>query len=149
MTDLGSVASKFALEGLSESLSREVASFGIRVLLVEPGAFRTAFLTGNSSDFIESSAPYTVKGSPVAEVMEKFKEWDGKQPGDVEKGVLRMYEAITGDGMAGNIMAQKSGGFARLLLGPDCLTRARDKVRALHENVEAMAEIANSTNVDD
>jgi NAD(P)-dependent dehydrogenase (short-subunit alcohol dehydrogenase family) len=37
-------ASKFAIEGFSESLAQEIASFGIKLTLVEPGAFRTDFL---------------------------------------------------------------------------------------------------------
>ena len=39
-------ATKFALEGLSEALAQEVAEFGIKVLIVEPGSFRTGLLGG-------------------------------------------------------------------------------------------------------
>lgn len=44
-------ASKFAVEGFSESLAQEVGSFGIHVTLVEPGVFRTDFLDGSSMAF--------------------------------------------------------------------------------------------------
>lgn len=44
-------ASKFAVEGFSESLAQEVAQFGIKVTLVEPGVFRTDFLDPSSAIF--------------------------------------------------------------------------------------------------
>src|SRR5678809_1033909 len=46
-------ASKFALEGWMESLTPEVAPFGIRTMLVEPGFFRTALLTQESTSYAE------------------------------------------------------------------------------------------------
>ncbi|MEE1924564.1 oxidoreductase [Pseudomonas sp. 148P] len=46
-------ASKFAVEGFSESLAQEVAQFGIKVTLVEPGVFRTDFLDASSAVFGE------------------------------------------------------------------------------------------------
>ena len=48
-------ASKFALEGWSESLTPEVAPFGIRTMLVEPGFFRTELLTQDSTSYAEPS----------------------------------------------------------------------------------------------
>src|SRR5688572_31101293 len=46
-------ASKFALEGWSESLTPEIAPFGIRTMLVEPGFFRTELLTQDSTRYAE------------------------------------------------------------------------------------------------
>jgi len=48
-------ASKFALEGWMESLTPEVAPFGIRTMLVEPGFFRTELLSTESTSYAESS----------------------------------------------------------------------------------------------
>jgi NAD(P)-dependent dehydrogenase (short-subunit alcohol dehydrogenase family) len=58
-------ASKFAIEGASEALAWEVAQFGIKVTLIEPGAFRTDFLAGNAirygTDKIEDYTEYALK----------------------------------------------------------------------------------------
>lgn len=65
-------ASKFAVEGFSESLALEVAQFGIRVTLVEPGVFRTDFLDPSSAVFgtrgLDDYAAFTakVKGASAA-----------------------------------------------------------------------------------
>src|SRR6186997_1858580 len=48
-------ASKFALEGFMESLAPEVAPFGIRTMVVEPGFFRTDLLTPESTSYAEST----------------------------------------------------------------------------------------------
>jgi NAD(P)-dependent dehydrogenase (short-subunit alcohol dehydrogenase family) len=58
-------ASKHALEGLSESISLEVAPLGIRVLVVEPCAFRTNFSSSGAANYIEPSEAYAAGENPV------------------------------------------------------------------------------------
>lgn len=73
-------ASKFAVEGFSESLAREVAPFGIAVTIVEPGPFRTDFLTRESLKF--GGTPIADYDDRRAKVQAGFEERNGKQQGD-------------------------------------------------------------------
>ena len=130
--------SKFLLEGFSEALAQEVAPFGVRVLIVEPGAFRSDFLTGNNMMAVSVSEAY--KGTPAEISIQKYRDMNGKQEGDVEKGAQRVYEVIVGEGMA-----KGKGQYLRLPLGNDCLQQARVKLNGVLENLEAYEEIAKST----
>jgi NAD(P)-dependent dehydrogenase (short-subunit alcohol dehydrogenase family) len=76
-------SSKFALEGFSEALAREVAHFGIRVTILEPGPFRTDFLAPRSLRI--SSAPIHDYDDRRAQVRSTFENRDGRQPGDPVK----------------------------------------------------------------
>ncbi|OJD27415.1 hypothetical protein ACJ73_01189 [Blastomyces percursus] len=133
--------SKFALEGISESLACDLAPFNIRVLIVEPGAFRTKFAVAIQTPAAGTSKPY--EGTPVHETLQRFLTLDGKQPGDPVKAVARVMDVITGTGMG-----EGKTGFLRLPLGSDCVQRTRDKITALQQNFDAMEEIALSTNFD-
>jgi len=76
-------STKFALEGFSEGLAAEVAPFGICVTIVEPGPFRTDFLTRESLRFGGTTvADYDERRSRV---QASFETRNGKQPGDPVK----------------------------------------------------------------
>ena len=76
-------ASKFAVEGWQESLAPEVAPFGIRTMLVEPGFFRTELLTPESTKYAESSvADYAER---TAQTVTAWKSMNGQQGGDPAK----------------------------------------------------------------
>ena len=81
-------ASKFALEGFSESLAHEIAPFGIRVTIVEPGPFRTDFLSAESIRFGEHAVADYDEQRPALRA--SFEQRNGNQPGDP----VKLAEAI-------------------------------------------------------
>lgn len=102
--------SKFAVEGLSEGLSYEVAPFGIKVTIVEPGPFRTDF-AGRSIQWAESMPEY----APIfAEERERFQAQDGAQPGDPARAAAAVLRAVAMDEPP-----------LRLPLGPEAFTGIR------------------------
>ncbi|PZG17734.1 SDR family oxidoreductase [Nonomuraea aridisoli] len=124
-------AGKFALEGLSEALAAEVADFGIKVTIVEPGYFRTEFLT---EDSIALPAETTPHYPAIRQMVVDHLKLQGHQLGDPEKGAAAIIDQV-----------RAGKGPLRQLLGSDAHAYATAKVEALRANLDATALTAPST----
>ena len=105
-------ASKFALEGLTESLAAELAAFGIRVTLVEPGGFRTSFSGGSlrlAERVIDGYAD-----TPAAKTRVSMNRYAGREPGDPAKAALAIIAAL-----------EAPRAPLRLVLGADAVAMVR------------------------
>jgi NAD(P)-dependent dehydrogenase (short-subunit alcohol dehydrogenase family)/ketosteroid isomerase-like protein len=83
-------ASKFGIEGFSETLAAEVAHLGIKVTIVEPGPFRTRFLNDESVKWAKPIADYA---ESVGKSRETLRAMNGKQPGDPDRAALAIIQA--------------------------------------------------------
>jgi NADP-dependent 3-hydroxy acid dehydrogenase YdfG len=128
-------ATKFAVEGLSESLSKEVEPLGIKVLLVEPGPFRTDW-AGRSTSRTEVQIP-DYKAIVGARMVASL-NGSGKQQGDPVRGCEAIIKAVESDTPQ-----------LRLLLGEPALKMALGKVDALKENFEAWKTLTLSADYPD
>jgi NAD(P)-dependent dehydrogenase (short-subunit alcohol dehydrogenase family) len=117
-------ATKFAVEGMSESLAQEVAPFGIKVMIIEPGALRTEW-TGRSAVFAQEHADYA--GTPAAYVRNRVRNTHGQQSGDPALAAQIIVD-----------MAQRDAPPLRLPLGPDAFLNIRQRFET---DLHAMAEI--------
>lgn len=88
-------ASKFALEGWSEGMNIDMSPFGIRFMLLEPGAFRTDFANENASMQLPDS-PLPAYGQARERLENIFRSMDGQQNGDpakLAKGLIKVVNA--------------------------------------------------------
>jgi NAD(P)-dependent dehydrogenase (short-subunit alcohol dehydrogenase family) len=129
-------AAKFAVEGLSQSLELEVAPLGIKVTLVEPGAFRTDFLSDHS--IRASEAVIDDYASTVGTSLARLANMAGKQIGDPARGAAAIIQAVTATAPP-----------LHLVLGSDALKRARDKLARFVADLERWAPVSLSTDFDD
>lgn len=124
-------STKFAVEGLSEALSKEVAPLGIKVTIVEPGAFRTDF-NGRSLSVPEQQI------DDYAETTGKFLEWsqqmDGKQPGDPEKAAQAIIRVVESDEPP-----------LRLVLGEDAVNAIEQKLQSVKAELDKWRSVSLAT----
>jgi NAD(P)-dependent dehydrogenase (short-subunit alcohol dehydrogenase family) len=123
--------SKFALEGISETLGKEVAGLGIAVTAVAPGSFRTDWAGRSMVRSPRCIADYDALFDPVRQARQ---EKSGKQLGDPQKAAQAMLAAIDA--------AQPP---SHLLLGSDAVGLVRQKLAALEAEITRWEGLSLST----
>ncbi len=126
-------STKFAVEGLSESLATELAPFGIKVTIVEPGFFRTDFLNDNSLA-ISPAAIADYVGTPAGDMRQFAAAANHGQPGDpakFAKGILTLANAANPP--------------LRMPFGSDTVAKIEEQNASVAEELAQWRELAIST----
>ncbi|MDW3681081.1 oxidoreductase [Cupriavidus sp. CV2] len=123
--------SKFALEGISEALSKEVSGLGIKVTAVAPGSFRTEWAGRSMVRSGRSIADYDAVFEPVRR---RRQEYSGHQAGDPAKAALALLRIVDAEDPP-----------THLLLGDDARRLVEARLRALGREIGAWESITGST----
>jgi NAD(P)-dependent dehydrogenase (short-subunit alcohol dehydrogenase family) len=124
-------ASKFGVEGWMESLTPEVAPFGIRTMLVEPGFFRTELLTPESTNYAEFSIEdYTER---TEQTVTAWKGMNGQQSGDPAK----LADALVA-------LADSEQPPLRFAAGADAVATFEQKAKDLLAQADAHRELSSN-----
>ena len=126
-------ASKFALEGLSEALAQEMAPFGIKVLIVEPGSFRTSF----AGDALRHMPVLDAYRDVTGGIRDFAHGMHGTQAGDPAKVPHAVVTALEADKTP-----------LRLQLGADAVEAVRAHSQQLLQDLEAWRSVAEATGFD-
>jgi len=129
-------AAKFGIEGWMESLTPEIAGFGIRTMLVEPGFFRTELLSHNSTTYARPAVDGYAERTK--EIVAAWKSMDGKQGGDPAK----LAEALI------TLIGLKEPP-ARFAAGADAVQTFEAKANTLLAQAQAHRELSASLAHDD
>ncbi|MEZ5426102.1 MAG: oxidoreductase [Pyrinomonadaceae bacterium] len=119
-------ATKFAVNGLSEALQKEVEPLGIDVIIVEPSGFRTDWAGRSANETGETIADYAETAGANKEAIRGY---SGNQPGDPVRAARAIVKAVEAENPPKN-----------LLLGRAALKNARLKLESLKEEFDAWAE---------
>ncbi|GAA4972249.1 NAD(P)-dependent dehydrogenase (short-subunit alcohol dehydrogenase family) [Nonomuraea thailandensis] len=122
-------SAKFAVEGFSEVLAREVAPFGVKVVIVEPGAFRTDW-QGSSMEIHPVGPDYE---ETVGAIHRYRRETDGAQPGDPARAARIIIDVVGHDDPP-----------RRLLLGSDAVAAAQQAAGIRAAETEKWAGVSRS-----
>jgi NAD(P)-dependent dehydrogenase (short-subunit alcohol dehydrogenase family) len=122
-------AAKMAVEGLSQSLAREVAPLGIRVTLVEPSAFRTDFLSEHS--IRRSAGNLQAYAGTAGASRDRLAAMAGNQPGDPVRAAAAIIQAVDSPKPP-----------LHLVLGSDAYHRTRQMLDDFSAELEAWRTVA-------
>jgi NAD(P)-dependent dehydrogenase (short-subunit alcohol dehydrogenase family) len=128
-------ATKFALEGLTETLRDEVAPFGIRTLIVEPGAFRTGLFRADAAYLSTEMPEYAETVRPTREYVQTN---HGAQPGDPAKAARAIISALDADEPP-----------LRLVLGADAIGNIERRLGTVSEELDTWRSVGEATAIDD
>jgi NAD(P)-dependent dehydrogenase (short-subunit alcohol dehydrogenase family) len=123
--------SKFALEGISETLAKEVAEFGIKVTAIEPGSFRTDWAGRSMQRGARTIADYDASFEPIRKARAAR---SGNQPGDPLKAAQAILQ-----------VADAPNPPVHLLLGSDALSLVREKLDGLKQEIDAWEHVTVGT----
>jgi NAD(P)-dependent dehydrogenase (short-subunit alcohol dehydrogenase family) len=120
-------ATKFSVEALSEALSKEVAPLGIKVLIVEPGPFRTDWAGRSANEVPATIEDYRSTSGQRAQMI---RDISGNQPGDPVRAAKAIVQAV-----------EAKDPPLRLLLGKQAFENAHKKIAELQRDFDAWAEV--------
>jgi NAD(P)-dependent dehydrogenase (short-subunit alcohol dehydrogenase family) len=123
--------SKFALEGISEALGKELAGFGIRVTALAPGQFRTDWAGRSMDRTPRSIADYDAVMDPIRAARQAK---SGNQPGDPAKAAQALLALVDAETPP-----------VRLFLGDDALGLVEQKLEAMKVELDAWDALSRST----
>lgn len=126
---------KFALEGMSEALAGEVKEFGIKVLIVEPGAFRTALMDSSRAGVSADLGAYDATVGATRRMVETA---DGTQPGDPAKAAALLLDALDAEHTP-----------LHLPLGDDAVTAVLDHLDQVRGDIAAWEKRTRDTAFDE
>jgi NAD(P)-dependent dehydrogenase (short-subunit alcohol dehydrogenase family) len=121
-------ATKFAVEAVSESMSHELAPLGIKVLIVEPGPFRTDWAGRSANEAARTIADYADTAQARTDTMRNY---SGKQPGDPVRAADAIIKAVEAENPP-----------LRLLLGQAAINHARVKIDALKKDFDGWEAVS-------
>lgn len=130
-------ASKCAIDGFTESLRKEVAEFGIRVLLAQPGDMRTKF----KENAVVKELPEAYKGTSTEMVVKYLMSTQGKEAIDSERTARRVVEVVDGTGMAKDLKADE---IFRVPLGSEIKRSIQGRIKELTDAMEVYGEVCDS-----
>jgi NAD(P)-dependent dehydrogenase (short-subunit alcohol dehydrogenase family) len=122
---------KFALEGISESLAAEVKPLGIKVTLVQPGPFRTEFISRSLERATISLEDYANTSGKFSTFLEKM---DGHQPGDPNKAADAIIK-----------IAESENPPLRVALGQYAVAKVERVLKSRQRELEAWTEVGLET----
>eukprot|EP01032_Pedospumella_encystans_P010158 gene10158-11896_t len=127
-------ATKFALDGFCESLSKEVNQFGIRVVIMKPGAFRTEINNPKGNLTLTPASEDMYLEHPAEAMKERSKEKYGTEPGDPYRAAVALDKALSDPSPP-----------LHLLLGSDCVDRILNKLYDMTVEYRKWEELSRST----